>query len=886
MQQYAATPTPETNNIRSLILEKEKELHDINEYRIRTLEGLLKEKEQAMQGYKQKFYQLQEDFKYNLKLLEGRDEELAMYDSNFATLKIVVRDRESDVSELKIQLADVQSDLKMEKQKASEGDMYMQQKLKEVRGAMESTRWSYDEDMRKAKEEVESMKRRYERELREKDEDIESIRRELTVTFDDVLRQREQEFRAAHDDVGGKARDLELKVKSIGRENDTLKERNHELRRKVDELAEQLSDSDKAQKGLQWEVADVRALNQAKIAQLEQETMDLQAVKQALLDEYEAKMADLLQSLHAVEKAFLAQKAQFHDDLKRAEKTSEDELNAHTAKMEARIQAVVAKLRVADEALEKVQTECKQAKWEAQDQLLQRERDMDRLTSDHEDALNQRDAMLKQLKHDMWQVEMELKTSRESARTSVQLIQDGKETEATLRRDLQLAHDTIDELKRHVHTTSLSLEVKLQEAEHEWTARHNVRMREVAAAKERMSAEKQAAEDRLKHAEAELTRVRGELYAQKALVKANEAFSLPSVPSQVSPVWSDAGSLPPALLSMQSPATSPATPPPHDHSNDHHQYHVVAAENAKLKGMIRTMTEELMKQSAALPSPTSPPPRSQANVQATTIGQLESQIQDLHVQVDTLQKELLAARTNQTTTANNNTFVDTTANCTTTNQEGVIADLRKQLADALAQVDVLKAERNALMELSNQLTAENRKLQLGTDSSLALKQQEGRVAELTHALDEARGHNKALKKELRRWLKREDAASPTSSIAAPHQTCDTVVMSLQAAKRQVEAARATSSFTDTTTTTSTSSPPTTTMSDARLKLKHAKEVLALAGKKVEDLPGGRPMRAPSLVHRETDSQRSVMSKLKELQSKRAEMAQERKKVRNYSIPSS
>lgn len=31
-------------NIRCLILEKEKELHDINEYRIRTLETLLKEK--------------------------------------------------------------------------------------------------------------------------------------------------------------------------------------------------------------------------------------------------------------------------------------------------------------------------------------------------------------------------------------------------------------------------------------------------------------------------------------------------------------------------------------------------------------------------------------------------------------------------------------------------------------------------------------------------------------------------------------------------------------------------------------------------------------------------------------------------------------------------
>ena len=38
------TTTTSDQNIRNLILEKEKELHDINEYRIRTLESLLKEK--------------------------------------------------------------------------------------------------------------------------------------------------------------------------------------------------------------------------------------------------------------------------------------------------------------------------------------------------------------------------------------------------------------------------------------------------------------------------------------------------------------------------------------------------------------------------------------------------------------------------------------------------------------------------------------------------------------------------------------------------------------------------------------------------------------------------------------------------------------------------
>ncbi|GLE05521.1 hypothetical protein PINS_up014544 [Pythium insidiosum] len=139
-------------DIRSLILEKEKELHDINEYRIRTLETLLREKESAAQAYKHKFVKLQEDFKYNLKLLEGRDEELALYDTNFAALKSVVRDREADVSELKAQIADLQSDLKQEQKRVAEQDAYYQQKLKDARAQMEGARWNFDEELRRARE--------------------------------------------------------------------------------------------------------------------------------------------------------------------------------------------------------------------------------------------------------------------------------------------------------------------------------------------------------------------------------------------------------------------------------------------------------------------------------------------------------------------------------------------------------------------------------------------------------------------------------------------------------------------------------------------------------------------------------------------------------------
>ncbi|CAK4142077.1 unnamed protein product [Aphanomyces euteiches] len=837
-----------------------------------------------MQTYKQKFYKLQEDFKYNLKLLEGRDEELAMYDSNFATLKMVVRDRysmkistvcstkddrESEISNLKIQLADVQSDLKTEKQKASEGDVYVQQKLKELRGAMESTRWSYDEDLRKAKEDIESMKRRHEREMREKDEDVETIRRELTV-----LRQREQEFRHSHDEVAGKARDAELKVKSLGRENERLKERNNDLRRKVDELVEQLADSDKAIKALQWELADVRALKDDKIRELEADTVELQKVKQAVLDEYEGKMADLLQSLHAVEKAFLAQKNKFEDDVKHTLQTKDEELKQNTAKLEARIETITTKLRTTEDTLEKVQAEFKQSKWEMQDQLLQRDREMERLKSDHQDALEQRDSMLKQLNNNVLGREAELKASKDAAKSSIQVIHEAKEKESALRRELQIAKETIEELKRQVHSATLNLETKLQEAEREWSTRQDLRIREANAAKDILVAEKQAAEERLRHVEADMMRLRGELYAQKAVVRANEAFPIPSVPSEVSPVWSESLSIPPPVSSIPSipPPVSvmPSPPQSTDKSIE------LAAENAKLKSMIRTMTEELMKQTAA------PSPSTTSDATEEKCRQFEAQVAVLQQKVATIQAELQAANTAleekkayilqlEMRLRDAGTPVMTVSAADT-------AEFRRQLDDALAQVEQLKKDRDALMELSNQLTSENRKLQLGTsppsgETSFALKQQEVRIAELTQSLEEYRLHNKALKKELRRWLKRDESASSMHSDMMEQPVKP--AFSLEAAKQQ--ARRPVINGND-----MNIPPPQPTLSDARLKLKHAKEVLALAGKKFEEPAGGR-VRAPSLAQRETESQRSVMTKLKELQSKRAEMAEERKKVRNYSV---
>jgi len=59
-----------------LIQQKERELHDINEYRLHTLESLIADKERESEAARERLAKLKDDFTYNLRLLEERDAEL------------------------------------------------------------------------------------------------------------------------------------------------------------------------------------------------------------------------------------------------------------------------------------------------------------------------------------------------------------------------------------------------------------------------------------------------------------------------------------------------------------------------------------------------------------------------------------------------------------------------------------------------------------------------------------------------------------------------------------------------------------------------------------------------------------------------------------------
>lgn len=73
---------------RTLLEQKEKEIISLCEHQMSTLQQQVADKSTQYKALVEKFEQLQEDFKYNLALLDDRDAELAQYDTSISSFQV------------------------------------------------------------------------------------------------------------------------------------------------------------------------------------------------------------------------------------------------------------------------------------------------------------------------------------------------------------------------------------------------------------------------------------------------------------------------------------------------------------------------------------------------------------------------------------------------------------------------------------------------------------------------------------------------------------------------------------------------------------------------------------------------------------------------------
>lgn len=117
----------ETSSLQELVEQKENEWREAQQLQNKSLQNSLKEKERQLNNERVRFRKLKEDFEYNLKLLEERDQELLRYDALFSQVRNINSLRDGEVSDLKIQLDDLKLKLSHEEKAKEELQRHYQQ---------------------------------------------------------------------------------------------------------------------------------------------------------------------------------------------------------------------------------------------------------------------------------------------------------------------------------------------------------------------------------------------------------------------------------------------------------------------------------------------------------------------------------------------------------------------------------------------------------------------------------------------------------------------------------------------------------------------------------------------------------------------------------------
>lgn len=138
----AMLPPPSEQALSELLARKEEEWRALQAHRAQLQEAALQDAQRRLEEAEGRLRRLQEDFVYNLQLLEERDRELERYDAAFAQAQRLQEARQAEASELKIEAAKLRQALAREARRREDLQQQHQLKLQEHRLALERVhRW-------------------------------------------------------------------------------------------------------------------------------------------------------------------------------------------------------------------------------------------------------------------------------------------------------------------------------------------------------------------------------------------------------------------------------------------------------------------------------------------------------------------------------------------------------------------------------------------------------------------------------------------------------------------------------------------------------------------------------------------------------------------------
>ncbi|KAM9296219.1 coiled-coil domain-containing protein 57 [Gastrophryne carolinensis] len=325
----------EQQDLSALLARKEQEWKELQQRQILVLQQGLKEAQEAVQEHKDKFDRLKKDFTHNLKVLGERDRELEQYEVMFSRLKVAENAKQSEISDLKIQIEKLQQELQREKR--SYGDLHnqYQRRIKEHRIDLERVNSCKNSDLDQMLEKYENVKRQLERKIEEVQGDLTLQRQELSLEFDCEMKKREHEFRVHLDEMSTVVLSHELKVKLLTKELDVMREMSVKERESL-QLAESANQKlDEALRQKEFELKDISAVRDARIKELEDKVQLLHHQLKRQEENFQRKHEQLDRCAREKESALKSMKESHTEQIQQLEKEiKERQMCVETLQME------------------------------------------------------------------------------------------------------------------------------------------------------------------------------------------------------------------------------------------------------------------------------------------------------------------------------------------------------------------------------------------------------------------------------------------------------------------------------------------------------------------------------------------------------------------------
>ncbi|KAI5103408.1 coiled-coil domain-containing protein 57 isoform X1, partial [Silurus meridionalis] len=264
-------------DLEAQLASKEREWKELQALRIQQLETALSEATSELSKQRERFLQLRDDFQYNLRVLEERDQELERYDAMAVRMQSEDSAWQTELSELRIQLAKLQDALREEKKQKEDLQAQYQKRGVEHQLQLERVYSMKDNEIQTLRQENEILRRDLQRRIQASDGELALQKQELLADFDSEMRKREHEFNLRLDEMRNVVLANELKVQLLNKELDV----HTKARSEADEalqLSEQLCQQ--AQKEIlqrDWDLKNTSALKDSRIKELEEKVTQLKA---------------------------------------------------------------------------------------------------------------------------------------------------------------------------------------------------------------------------------------------------------------------------------------------------------------------------------------------------------------------------------------------------------------------------------------------------------------------------------------------------------------------------------------------------------------------------------------------------------------------------------